>query len=303
VVVNYNGGPLLSQCVESIRRHTRDYEIILIDNASTDNSLALISPGVDLRVFKLSSNIGFAKANNLGIKASLGHYLVLLNSDTVVTRNWLNVLVGQAERDPRIGLVTPKLLRPGNPPILDSTGHLCHYQTGICRDRGQGELDKDQYDSMTELPSCCFACALIKKHVFLHIGLLDEKMFLYFEDVDFSLRARIAGWRVIYSPESVVYHARGGSTHTTGKRQLWSRSRAYLLRIILKNYQARPMFLYGSRRFVTELIGIVAGVKNRDRDYAWGCVESILWNLVHFPARERVLVQRLRRIPDKAIFA
>jgi len=262
----------------------------------------LTSPGPDLRVFKLSSNIGFAGANNVGIKESSGRYVVLLNSDTVVTRNWLDALVGQAEKDASIGLVAPKLLRPGNPTLLDSAGHSCRYETAVCKDRGHGEPDKGQYDHLTELPSCCFACALIKKQVFFHIGLLDKKMFLYFEDVDFSLRARIAGWRIVYCPESVVYHIRGGSTRITGQRQLWSRSRAYLLRIILKNYQTWPMLLYGTRRFLMELIGIAAAAKNRDRDYAWGCAESIFWNLVHLPARDRVLVQRLRRIPDKAIF-
>jgi GT2 family glycosyltransferase len=226
-----------------------------------------------------------------------------LNSDTVVTRNWLDALVVQAEKDPSIGLVAPKLLRSRNPPILDSAGHSCQYETAVCKDRGQGELDNGQYDHITELPSCCFACALIKKQVLFHIGVLDEKMFLYFEDVDFSLRARIAGWRIVYCPDSVVYHIRGGSTRITGQRKLWSRSRAYLLRIILKNYQTWPMLLYGSRRFVTEVIGMAAGAKNRDRDYAWGCAESILWNLVHFPARERVLVQRLRKVQDRAIFA
>jgi GT2 family glycosyltransferase len=121
--------------------------------------------------------------------------------------------------------------------------------------------------------------------------------------VDFSFRARIAGWRIVFCSESVVYHVRGGSTHASGQRQLWSRARPYLLRIILKNYQTWPMLLYGSRRFVTELMGMAAGAKNRDRDYVWGCAESILWNLMHFPARERVLVQRLRRVRDRAIFA
>lgn len=303
VVVNYNGGELLSGCVESVRRCTRDYEIILIDNASTDNSLALISPGKDLRVFKLSSNLGFARANNIGVRASSGRYVVLLNSDTVVTRNWLDALVGQAEKDPWIGLVTPKLLKSSNPLLLDSTGHSCQYENAVCRDRGQGEADNGQYDDLAELVSCSFACALIKKQVFLHIGLLDEKMFLYFEDFDFSLRARIAGWRVVYCPESVVYHARGGSTRSSRQRQLWSRARGYPLRIILKNYQTWPMLLYGSRRFVTEFAGIGAGAKNRDRDYAWGCAESILWNLTHFPARERVFVQRLRKVKDRVIFA
>ena len=302
VIVNYNGGPLVSQCIESIRKYSRDYEIILVDNASTDNSLALTNPGPDLRVFKLLSNVGFANANNLGIKKSSGRYVLLVNSDTVVTRNWLDLLIKKAEEDPRIGLVTPKLLRPGNPTLLDSTGLLYHYRTAMCGDRGQGEIDRGQYDQLTELTSCGFACALVKRGLFAEIGLLDGKMFFYFEDLDFCLRARLAGWRVVFCPESTVYHLRGASTRSENRIQVGNRSRGYPLRIILKSYQAKHVLLFGTSSFLILLVRVLAGLKNRDWSYAKNNLVAALWNIAHYPIKERIKIQRLRRISDRSLF-
>ncbi len=186
--------------------------------------------------------------------------------------------------------------------MLDSTVHSYQYQTGSCIGRENGQTDRSQYNSLTELLSCCFACALVKRSVFEHIGLLDENMFLYFEDVDFGLRARIAGFRVVYCPNCIVYHARGGSTPARLKKSLEDQSRRYRLRIILKNYQTRNMFRYGGRWLFTDLIRVVAGLKNRDWKYANWYTQAILWNLAHFPIRERILTQCLRKVSDESLF-
>ncbi len=302
IIVNYNSGLLLASCIDSVRKYTSAYEIVLVDNASTDNSLKMISSGPDLRLFRLRQNVGFARANNIGIKSSSSRYVVLLNSDTIVTPRWLDKLIEKAEKSWNVGVVAPKLLRPGNPPVLDSTGHVYQFQTAMSKDRGHGEPDGGQYDKLVELPSCCFACALIRRAVFQDIGLLDEKMFFYFEDVDFGLRSRVAGWRVVYCPESTVYHLRGGSISRADRSRVTDLSRAYPLRIILKNYQTKNMLRYGGWSFVMALLRTVAGFKNRDWAYVRVYLRVALWNLLHFPIRERMISRRLRRVPDKLLF-
>jgi GT2 family glycosyltransferase len=298
VIVNRNGGEVLAPCIESVRENTRDYEILLVDNGSTDNSLRSVKQGPDLRLIRLRSNLGFAGANNVAIKASRSRYVVLLNPDTIVTPSWLDKLVNEAERSPIIGVVTPKLLRPGSPRILDSTGHIFQYQTGAARDRGIGEYDSGQYDKKTELLSCSFACGLIKREVFEDIGILDSHLFTLYEDVDFGIRARLAGWRVVYRPDSIVYHARGTGTKEVVKDRINSSSTAYGLHIMLKVYQPRLALRFGGRRFLMYPFCIAAGIRNRDRAYVKGNLRSAVWTLAHIPLRERIFCQRRRRISD-----
>lgn len=131
IIVVRNSGSVLPACIDSVRRHTRGYEIVVVDNASTENVEAKISPGPDIRWVQLGSNVGFAKANNVAINMSTNRYVVLLNPDTIVTPRWLDVLVDEAGSSKRVGIVRPKLLRPNKPPIIDSTGHVYQYQTGL----------------------------------------------------------------------------------------------------------------------------------------------------------------------------
>ena len=254
VVVNYNGGSLLADCVESVRQHTNNYQVIIVDNASRDGSLDLLKQGPDLHIIRLSTNKGFARASNTGIKASEARNVVLLNSDTIVTHSWLDRLVSVAEQSQSVGIVAPKLLNLHHHSTLDSTGIAVSYQTGFLLNKGNGQLDNGQFDQPTELVACSFACALIKRRVFQELGLLDEKMFFYYEDVDFGLRARIAAWRVVYCPGSVVYHVGGASTPKRDKVLTDLKPRAYRLRVILKNYEMKGMLQYGGRSILLDIL-------------------------------------------------
>jgi GT2 family glycosyltransferase len=304
IIVNYNGRSLLADCVQSVRRYTSSYEIIVVDNASRDDSVDMVEPGPDLRVIRLAKNTGFASASNIGIKASKSRNIVFLNSDTIVAPSWLDKLISVTKRYQKVGIVNPKLVRPGGRPwTLDSTGHVYFYGAGLVYSRGHNEPDSGQFDKFAELISCGFACVLIKREVFEQVGLLDERMLFYYEDVDFGIRARIAGWRILYCPESVVYHVGAGSTHENTKRILEVRSRAYALRVILKNYEAKAMILYGGRWILLDFLRVIAGIKNRDWQYAASYAHSFAWNAIHPAIGERVIVQRTRKLRDKEIFA
>jgi GT2 family glycosyltransferase len=302
VIVNYNGGSFLGRCIESLRQHTADYGMVLVDNASTDGSLDSVIPGPDLRILRLNRNVGFAPANNIGIRTSSSRYVVLLNSDTIVTPLWLEGLVAEAERSADIGLVTPKLLRPGNPSKIDSTGHLYQYETGLAADKGSNQLDQGQYELPADLPSCSFACVLIKRVVLERMGGLDEKMFFYYEDVDFCIRARTAGWRVVYCPTSVVYHFRGRSTSGKLGNTLVRRAKGYPIRVILRNYETKNMVRFAGRSILLDVIRIFAGMKNFDIEYSREYAGEILWNLTHFPLKHRIAIGRLRKTSDKLLF-
>ena len=242
IIVNYKVPELLRKCLSSIRENTSDYEVLVHDNSPPN------------------PNLGFARANNLLIRRAQGEYIVLLNPDTWVTYGWLDKLIALAESDPEIGIVQPKTLRPNG--RLDSTGHSYTRIWGVDMpgDRGAEELDRGQYDNMTELKSCTFAAALIKRSVFDSVGLLDGKMFLYCEDMEFCLRARRQGWRVVYCPQSVVYHVRHGSASTVVKISPWQLYFAY---IQLKYFGIMPFLAFA---FAT-IARMPEGIRGKDAHY------------------------------------
>ena len=167
-------------------------------------------------------------------------------------------MIERAEEDEKIGIVAPKLLQFNG--LIDSTGHdykLWPYAVG---DRGQGERDNGQYDKLTELISCNFGCALIKRGLIEQIGLLEERFFLYYEDVEYCHRARKSGWRVVYCPESIVYHERHGS----GANKWMDESRRYMPYVLRRYYPKRELVKWGIRKAVAT----AAGLKNKDIRYA-----------------------------------
>jgi GT2 family glycosyltransferase len=269
----------------------------VIDNGSSDGSLNLLGNNhSSTSVIRNGTNLGFAKANNIGIRAAHGKYVVLLNSDTVVTRGWLDMLVASAEADPGNGIVTPKLVWPNG--RLDSTGHSFSFEPYLVADRGQGDPDVGQYDNLTELISASFACVLLRKRIFSEIGLLDEKMFFYFEDVDFCVRAKIAGWRVVYAPLSKIFHIRGGSTSQSMTKSLQKRSSPYFLRIVLKSREPGAVVKY-ARWIVWNML---ASAKNRRVDLLIERLMIISWNVRNAPLTERIHVQSSRKVSDRNAF-
>jgi GT2 family glycosyltransferase len=282
IVVNYNGGALVLRCLESVFQHTSDFELILVDNDSSDQSALIAATRFpQITLLKNERNLGFAKANNLGLKRARGDWIVLLNPDTVVTRDWLDVLVKCAGSSTEVG-------------------HVFDFRTGYSSDRGSGEPDLGQYDHEEEVPSCCFACAAIRREAFVRIGFLDEKMILYFEDVDYCIRARIAGLKVLYCPNSIVLHVRGGVSPKSSTR--WGkRAVAYRLRIMLKCYSAPNAIKYGVMRIFRDFVSMAAGIKNNDTDYFLTYLRSPTWNLLNLPYYERKLVQLTRNVLDDAL--
>jgi GT2 family glycosyltransferase len=301
VIVNYNGGSKLERCVESLFRLTRNFQLIVVDNGSNDGSASLIAQQFPkVNVVRNRENLGFAKASNIGIRMAIARWVVLLNPDTRVTSDWLDNLLKSADAADMVGIVTPKLLRIDGRTI-DSTGLLFDFKTGRSRDRGSGDLDVGQYDVEAQMHSCCFACVAIKREVLEGTGLLDEKMVLYFEDLDYCLRARVGGWNVLYTPKSVVFHERGGVTPRSATRaQKWAV--AYRLRIMVKCYGTRNAMKYGILRIFRDFVSCVAGVKNNDPEYFFGYLRSPIWNLLNFPVVERRVVQSTRKVSDEALF-
>ena len=298
IIVNYNGGQHVIRCVESVFNFTDNFELFLVDNGSIDGSeRRVLQQFPTVKLVKNLSNIGFARANNIAMRMASGSWFILLNPDTIATSAWLDKLIECANSVERAGIVTPKLMRPDGKTI-DSTGHLYNFATGYSSVRGSEETDRGQFDSIEEIPSCCFACAAIRKKVVDQTGLLDDKMILYFEDIDYCLRARLAGWKIVYCPRSTVIHVRGGLT-TRQMGPLQRKAIAYRLRIILKCYNTRNAVVYGALRVARDMISALAGLKNNNPEYFISYLRSPIWNALNFPIAERRFVQLRRLVTDE----
>jgi GT2 family glycosyltransferase len=212
IVVNFNGRRYLDRCFTSLKAQTYGaYEVILVDNGSSDDSVEYAKKSFPwVRVIEAGENLGFARANNIGIRAAKGELLATLNNDTEATPGWLEALVGAMGSDARAGMCASKMLRMDDPAIIDSTGIMVS-RSGACWDRGMFERDEGQYETMEEVFGPCAGAALYRKSALDDAGLFDEDFVSYMEDTDLAFRCRLEGWKCLYVPKAVVYHVHGGT--------------------------------------------------------------------------------------------
>jgi len=213
VIANFNGAQLIGKCLSSLVNKTNypNYEVIVVDNGSSDGSLEVIRDVCpSAHVIQNRINIGFARANNQGIRVALSRgtdFVLLLNNDVEVIReDWLAQLVRFLMANDEVGIVGCKLLFPDGR-VESAGGYL---QTDGVHTYGFGELDRGQYDDVREIDLVSGAALFVKKDVLLKAGLLDESYSpVYFEEVEFCFRARSMGFKVYYLPSAVlVHHAR-----------------------------------------------------------------------------------------------
>ncbi len=217
VIVSFNTKNLLSQCLQSIndQKLSINYEIIIVDNASTDGSVEMVRKLIKkkklIKLIENKKNLGFAKANNQGIKMAKGEYIFLLNSDTVLKNNSLLKLVEFAKSRPQAGVVGPRLLnkdgskQPSTAPFFTLPKVFLWLTTG----------DRFLYSSP---PKACQvdwvmgAAILVKKKAIKKAGLLDEKFFMYMEEVEWCYRMKKTGWQIWFTPEAEIFHLVRGSS-------------------------------------------------------------------------------------------
>ena len=207
IVLNWNGENFIKQCLESLMNQTyshSDYEIIVVDNSSTDKSIDIIKnefPSVKLIINK--KNYGFAKGNNIGIKFAKGEIISLINNDVIVSKKWLEKLVSGflEESDASLASGTIYFYKPSN--IIWSTGARFDLITGLQWHPAKYKKVLEHNEEIDFFPFCA---TLIKKEVFNKIGLLDEQFFIYSEDFDFCLRAKNAGFKLKFVPDAIVWH-------------------------------------------------------------------------------------------------
>jgi len=297
IVPNYNGAAFLPELVESLMlQEGVDIEFILVDNGSHDDYEKILPHKTKL--IKLGKNYGFAYAVNRGIEIASHQYIFLLNNDMVLEKNALSQLILFMNTHPQYCFVQPKLRFLKRRNVINNAGDFWSiYGMGV--QRGCEEVDQGQYDSICEIFSPTGGAVLYRKELFEKVGKFDERFFCYMEDVDLGFRLRLAGYRGVFLPTSVVYHG----FRSTSKK-IANFSRFYVMRNTLftaiKNVpfllflKYLPQFVLGQMRLW------VVGVFDRCLHLVVKSYFHVILNLPYL-IRERRKVQSHRKATVKEI--
>ena len=297
VVVNWNGAHLLRTCLGSLRAQTfHDFETILVDNGSSDESLSLVAREFpEVRVLALSENLGLAGGANAGIAVTSAPIVATLNNDTEADPRWLAELHAALIAHPEAGSAASKLLLFDRRDVIHSAGDF-YGLDGIPGNRGVWQPDNGMYGRQELVFGACAGAAAYRREMLEDVGLFEDSFFMYCEDVDLAFRAQLQGYRCVYVPTAVVYHmlsATGGgplASYYCGRN---------FLRVIARDMpgpllvRVWPRILGAQIRMAAEAVRHVREAAARAR------LRGQLAGLLELPRLlgERRAIQRRRRVP------
>lgn len=257
IIPTWNGLHLLEPCLTALRAQTLQPDLVLVvDNGSVDGTVeSLTASHPDICVLELSTNHGFAGGCNAGMRQVPDHDVVLLNNDALPRADWLAELHAASRADSTAGLVTSKLLDYNG--LVESTGDYLN-TWAVPTHRGQGHADDGRYDAHNQVLSACAGAVLIRRELLQEIGDFDESFFAYYEDVDLSLRARLAGWEILFAPRAVVKHAGSATSNAvpgfrrfhTARNIWWLHTKSVpgpaLAVVLLRTLLVQPKWILGA---------------------------------------------------------
>ena len=304
IIVNYNGKKWLKNCLDSVFKQTyKNFEVIVVDNASTDGSIEFIEKNYpSVRLVKLKKNIGFAGGNNVGFKYAKGYYIWLLNNDTVSDKNALSELVKAFKHVKNLGVVQSKLILMDDHSKLDGCGAFLTW-TGFLYHYGYlADVDDPKFNKPFSVYSVKGASMMTTRDVIKKAGgLFDDDYFAYFEETDFCHRVWLAGYECWYWPKSVVYHKGGGTNILLPNDFIQFHSFKNKLLTYLKNCTMKHiLLLIPVHLFISLLISGLFLLKGQ-LSQSWNVLKSILWNTYKIKA---TLVKReflQKHLPKKKL--
>lgn len=299
VILNYNGKGYLEQFLPTVVEHSRPYEVVVVDNASTDDSVPFMKghhPEVKLLCFE--QNHGFSGGYNEAIKLIDSEYIVLLNSDVEVTPNWIDPVLSHMESDPDLAAAQPKILDQKDKALFEYAGGAGGYIDTLafpfCRGRvfHTIEADEQQYNDVRDVFWASGSCLFVKRSLYLEAGGLDTDFFAHMEEIDLCWRFWNLGYRVAVCPGSSIYHVGGGTLHKSHPKKTYLNFRNGLS-LILKNESMGNLLWKLPLRMALDWLAAVhfsshSGVKHA------GAIWKAHWHFVlnfanHFKKRKNII--------------
>jgi len=307
IIVNWNGKAHLEKCLNSLFKITYSpLEIIVVDNASSDGSAALIKKKFpSVKIVEADKNLGFAGGNNLGYKKVTGDYILFFSNDCIATKNFLYKLVKYLEKNPTVGIVQPtiRFYRPETSlhNTINSVGSF-FLNSGFLYHQDYGKVFvSKKYHKPYEVFSAYGACFLTRKEIIEKVGLFDPDYFVYFEETDLCHRVWLAGYSVVVFPTVHIFHKRGQTSHKFPSIFIQFHSFKNRFYSYLKNLDSRYLLkVFVLHLLICEVASFLYLFTKR-REYAFAIQKAIFWNIKNYKKLivERKKVQKnIRRVAD-----
>ncbi len=290
ITINFNSLKVTCEFLESTKKFTyRNFEIILVDNASKENpTQVIVTRFPEVKLLVNDTNLGFAGGNNAGMAIAKGDYFLIINNDTEVTEDLLENLL-KPFKDNTIGVVSPKIKYFFHPDIIQYAGFTkINPVTGRNKTIGDKEKDIGQHDTPYYTWYAHGAAMFLKKEVVEKVGMFAEVFFLYYEELDWSARIQQAGYRIYYQPKAVIYHKESMSTgkNSTLKTYYLTRNRILFLR---RNVN-------GFSKFIWPFFFILVSVPKQlirffikgEIDHLKAFWKALIWNIEHLKTGDKV---------------
>ena len=268
VILNWNGKKLLQQYLPSVVKYSLGCDVIVADNGSDDDSVEYVQTNFPMvRIIKLDKNYGFTGGYNRALKQVYAQYYVLLNDDVEVTKGWVNPVIKMMQQDTQIAVCQPKLMSYVNKNKFEyagaAGGYIDYLGYPFCAGRifERTEDDNGQYDKPREIFWASGAAMFVRSDLFHALGGLDEDFFAHMEEIDFCWRAKNAGYKIMYCPDSTVYHYGGGTLNKISPRKTFLNFRNSLL-LLYKNLPASKLQnVLNKRKYLDKLAAFVFYIK------------------------------------------
>ena len=301
IVLNWNGSDDAIECIESLTKQTLKPTIIIVDNNSSDNSVSVFEKYIsiykreDITLIKNPRNLGFAGGINTGLvyaRKQGFEYIGVLNPDAVADKNWCTALVDELSSHPKCGITTG-ILQRRNSKTLDTTGDF--YTTwGLPGPRNRDEPIKNAPNKTGEVFGATGGGAIYRVAMFDDIDIFDEDFFMYYEDVDLSFRAQLAGWKVRFTPKAIAYHKVGASSKKVPGLAVYNTFKNLPL-VFIKNVPGKLFWYIGLRFFLTYWLIFASAFRHGN---GWPAFKGILASIIRKPAayHKRWSIQKNRKV-------
>ena len=304
VIPHYNGEQILSDCLLSLYASTElPLEVIVVDNASSDNSVQMLkSEYPSVKIITLSQNRGFAGGCNAGIKEARAPYVLILNNDTVHSKGWLEHLLAKIESEDGIAVVQPKLISYQTPELFDYSGAAGGEMDIFCFPFARGrifdaiERDEGQYDKLNHFIFWASGTAfLAKRELLIKAGLFDEDFFAHMEEIDLQWRLQLLGYKVVIETKAVIKHISGYTLAAESPLKKYLNHRNSVL-MLLTNYQLFLSCYLLPMRIVLDKIAFFYAFFIADWGRCLAIIKAYFWCIFHIGkiVRKRRRVKKIR---------
>lgn len=282
ITLNYNQADVTCEFLQSLRTlNYQNFEVIVVDNNSAEDPFEKVtSTYPEAKYIQTGANLGFAGGNNIGIRQAKGDYLFLVNNDTEVTPPLLDLLLAPFQEDEQVGMVSPKIKYHEQPDTIQYAGFTTiNPYTGRNKPIGGGEKDTGQYDEQYDTGYCHGAAVLVSKAAIDKAGLIPEEFFLCYEELDWSVKVKNAGFKILYEGNATIFHKESLSIGKKSplKTYFYTRNRILFMK---RNYEGATLLAFYLFMFLVALPkSVLQHLMKRQGRHLKSLIDAILWNV------------------------